>query len=402
MLAFLLVVTSTVCMADSQVQVHVAQGVSPGTLIFTWSTRSATQTTYVRIASGSTWQNYSGTTRDFKDSSNIWVIHSVSVALVPGSRYTYQVGCLVSGFSSSYSLQVPVDQAAVNFIVYGDLATADNGKSTWADIENVTKDLLIEGIIQTGDMAYDLCTNNSAQGDSFMDDLQPIAHYIPYMVCAGNHETTDNYYNYLQRFDMPGSKFYYTFTMGYVRFLALHTEAFLTETGMINDMMSFVYGVLNRSAADKAAYPWLIVYGHRPMYCSSKAKATACGPEASTIKGYLEALFKQYKVDLYVNGHVHNYQRTSPVYQGNVAVGGGLLGSTYVNPAATVYVTTGGPGADDTNSKIDWTNAPEWLVAGEEDYSFSVVNVFNTTHLYWQQLKSKNNVLTDSFWIIKT
>ena len=394
--------TSALCMAaDTQVQIHVAQGIIPGQIVFTWNTRNATPTTYVRVANGSVWQYYSGTTRDFKDGSNVWVIHAVTANLTTGVNYQYQVGCQVNGFSSSYSLLVPVDSASANFILFGDLATDADGAATWNDIEDMAKDYLVQTIIQVGDMAYDLCTSSSTVGDAFMATLQPIAHYVPYMVCAGNHETTDNYYNYLQRFDMPGTKYYYTFTVGYVRFLAIHTEAFLTELNVLNPMMTFILQVLNRSPADKAAYPWLVVYGHRPMYCSSKAKDNACGPEANTIKSYLEPLFHEFKVDLYVNGHVHNYQRTSPVYQGIPVTLGDAYSSTYINPSAPVYVTTGGPGSDGSNSKIDWTNAGEWLVAGEENFSFSVMNVYNKTHLYWEQILAKNNLVTDAFWLVK-
>ena len=164
--------------------------------------------------------------------------------------------------------------------------------------------------------------------------------------------------------------------------------------------MAFVYQTLNRSPADKAAYPWVIVYAHRPMYCvPSKSKPQTCGSEADTIKQSLESLFYQFKVDLYVNGHIHNYQRTCPVYQGKVM--NTATGNTYINPKATIYVTTGSAGTDSTNTNINLTNPPEWLITGDDSYSFSSLNVYNATHLHWQQIKSKNNNIIDDFWIIK-
>ena len=158
---------------------------------------------------------------------------------------------------------------------------------------------------------------------------------------------------------MPETKFYYTFTVGFVRFLAIHTEAFLTETSMLDSMMKFISQVLDRSLTDKANYPWLVAYGHRPMYCSSIAKATACGKEANIMKSYLEPLFHKFNVDLYVNGHVHNYQRTSPVYQGISVNSFDSSSSIYINPSATLYVTTGGPGSDGSNSKVDYAGASD-------------------------------------------
>jgi acid phosphatase type 7 len=380
---------------DPQVQIHVAVGQVPGFMTFTWSTRSATPTTYVRITTGSTWTNFAGTTRNFTDGSNSWVIHSASAQLSPNTVYQYQVGCIINGFSSSYSVQVPPDQAAANFLLFGDLATDANGANSWTDIAANAKNWLASSLIVAGDMAYDLSTSSSTVGDDFMTTLQPVVHYIPMQVAAGNHEATDNYYNYIQRFDMPNNKFWYTFTVGYVRFLAIHTEAFITEVDKLPDMLPYIQNVLNRSPADKQAYPWLVVFGHRPMYCCSDDKPTTCGTEANSIKQYLEDWFKNYNVDLYVNGHVHNYQRTAPVYKGQVT-------NTYTNPRSTIYVTTGGPGADKSDTNFDCNSTPSWLVASEDSYSFSVMNVYNKTHLYWQQIKTKNNNVVDSFWIIKT
>jgi hypothetical protein len=400
--AIALIVTSLVLAADVPEQIHVALTSNPGEIVFTWSTRSSTPTNDVKITQGSTSNYYSGTSRSFQDGPNVWTIHSAKVQLSPGQQYIYQVGCKTGTWSSSLSLNVPVDSLGMNYLIFGDLSTAADGAGTWADILNTAKSLNFQTVVLPGDMAYDLNTDNSVNGDNFMNSLQPISSYVPVMVAAGNHETKDNYYNYLTRFDMPNTKYYYTFTSGLVRFLAIHTEAFLTEVDMLPDMLPYIQGVLNRSPADRQKYPWMIVFGHRPMYCSSKAKADACGPEADTLKKYLESWFKQYKVDLFVNGHVHNYQRTAPVYQGQITSAFDDYSSTYINPASTIYVTTGGPGSDGSNSKVDWTNAPNWLIAGDNDFTFSLMNVYNSTHLYWEQLKSSNNAISDAFWIIKT
>jgi acid phosphatase type 7 len=392
---------ASICYAQVQQQVHVAQGTNAGTIIFSWSTRDSTPTTYVRIASGSQWALFSGEAAVFTDSTNIWYFHSVSVNLIPGNNYNYQVGCQVTGYSSTYNLLVPVDSDSANFIIYGDLATGQYGENTWADIVSVAKDLLTQTIIQVGDMAYNLDTNNSVNGDNFMTALEPLASYMPYMVCAGNHETSDNYYNYLQRFMMPGTKFYHTFTTGYVRFVAVHTEAFLTETYMLNSMLAFVKQTLNRSPDDKAKYPWVVVFGHRPMYCTCKASKETCTTEADTIKKSLEGLLYQYNVDLYVNGHIHNYQRTCPVYLGSAVGNCDPSNNVYINPRAPIYVTTGGPGADGTDTTFSFTNAPSYIMAGDDSYTFTLMNVFNSSHLYWEQYGSKKNTIKDSFWIIK-
>ncbi len=40
-----------------------------------------------------------------------------------------------------------------------------------------------------GDMAYDMDTDNGRYGDQYMNSIESIAAYIPYMTCPGNHES---------------------------------------------------------------------------------------------------------------------------------------------------------------------------------------------------------------------
>ena len=387
----------SVSLSQTQVQVHVFLGSSAGEITFVWSTRTATPTTVASVSYLSSSTLYQGTSSQFVDGSNSWYIHTVQASLNPGTAYTYQVGCTVTGLSGNYDLWVPVDSAEITFFMYGDLATEMNGGPSWKDIVGLGKRLGAQAIVQAGDMAYDLSSFSSTWGDAFMQDLQPMASYIPYQVCAGNHEAVDGYMNYLARFPTPGDRFYYTFTLGVVRFLAIHTEAFISETDKINAMMTFVKGVLNRSESDREKYPWMVVFGHRPIYCVSSSSKT-CSKQAASIAAYMENLMNQYKVDLYISGHVHNYQRTTPVYQGSVV--GPVAGNTFVNPTAPIYVVTGGPGASSDNDPVDMNNAPEWLLNANDQYSFSIITA-NATHLYWQQMLTDYETIFDDFWIIK-
>ena len=386
------------CLSQSQVQVHVSLGAIPGQVNFVWSTRQETPTSMVRITIDSSIIYFQGNASAFVDGNNIWSIHTVTASLTPGNSYIYQVGCSSTGFSSNFNLLVPVDSEPSNFFIYGDLSTEVEGRQSWKDIEQLVKIHNAQAIVQLGDMAYDLYTDSSKWGDLFMETLEPVASYIPYQVCAGNHESGDGYKNYLARFAMPGSKFYFTYTIGYVRFLAIHTEAFLSETDKLPDMMAYIQSVLNRSPSDRAKYPWMIVYGHRPMYCSSPDSTKTCGKQAASILAYMEGIMNEYEVDIYVSGHVHNYQRTTPIYQGNIV--GPNSQNTYINPTAPIYVVSGGAGGSAPNDPVSLKNTPEWLKAVEQEYSFSLLTV-NSTHLSWQQFLSSTETVFDTFTVIK-
>ena len=40
----------------------------------------------------------------------------------------------------------------------------------------------------SGDFAYNMDTENGRVGDAFMNQIQSVAAYLPYMTSVGNHE----------------------------------------------------------------------------------------------------------------------------------------------------------------------------------------------------------------------
>ena len=47
---------------------------------------------------------------------------------------------------------------------------------------------MYDAILHIGDFAYDMDQDNGRVGDEFMRNIEPIAAYLPYMTCPGNHE----------------------------------------------------------------------------------------------------------------------------------------------------------------------------------------------------------------------
>ena len=378
-------------------QIHLAIGPSSNNVTITWSTRKQSNCE-VRIWKLKNWEYHSCKSNLFSSNENSWWIHSAPINLEPGSFQVFEVGSRSEAFSNSIQIYVPPDQHDSTFLLFGDLCTYSYGGKTVEDMIEYSDLVKIDTIILLGDMAYDLNSNSSKVGDEFMTALEPLVSKIPLMVCAGNHDSRDSYYNYLLRFQMPAHKFYYTFTVGFVRFLAIHTEAFFAEQWMLYDMLQYINSILNRSEDDKSRYPWLIVFGHRPMYCSSVFTSLNCGKNSEIIRNYLEDLFFKYKVDLYINGHLHNYQRTSPVYKGKSLSSENF---EYKNPAATIYVSSGAAGAHHKNSNPNLKNPPDWFITGSSNYSFSIMRCFNKSHLEFKQIDRDGFGIIDRFFIIK-
>ena len=53
---------------------------------------------------------------------------------------------------------------------------------------------------------------------------------------------------------------------------------------------------------------WIIVYYHQPMYTSKTSHEGL-----ASLRDLYHSLFHEYGVDLVLQGHVHNYQRTYPL-----------------------------------------------------------------------------------------
>lgn len=55
-------------------------------------------------------------------------------------------------------------------------------------LQEETQRGMYDVILHVGDFAYDMHNQDAKVGDQFMRQLQPVAAYLPYMVCPGNHE----------------------------------------------------------------------------------------------------------------------------------------------------------------------------------------------------------------------
>lgn len=252
--------------------------------------------------------------------------------LTPDTTYCYQA--FVDGVARADAFQFKTAKPVGSTDVFHALVIGDSGDGAAAQsrvfsrIEARTFDLMLH----TGDIAYESGTYAEFRANVF-DVYRELFTKIPFFPSPGNHEyVTSDASPYRTLFQLPENvdrfadyRRYYSFDWGNAHFVALDANKPLTQVGAGGagkDMAQWL-------AADLAAstQQWKIVYFHHPAYSS--------GPHGSTsaVQAKLVPIFQAGGVDLVLNGHDHQYERTHPMWNNTQAAEG------------ITYVVTGGGGA---------------------------------------------------------
>merc|ERR1719253_1422086 len=163
------------------------------------------------------------------------------------------------------------------------------------------------------------------------------------MVSPGNHEFWFNFAAYKHRFTMPNSNGgdgwgHYSLDINGVHIAAINTESPVDVAFMSKAQVDWMAADL----ANSKNASWKIVYGHRPLYCSNHG-----GQDIPAGNKFLqlaaEKHFIEESVDLVLQGHVHDYERTLPIKNDQPT------SNDYTNPTAPVYVVNGAAGNRERN-----------------------------------------------------
>eukprot|EP00854_Cymbomonas_tetramitiformis_P013329 gene13329-15748_t len=213
--------------------------------------------------------------------------------------------------------------------------------------------------------------------NEYMNWIQNLTAVLPYMVSPGNHESEchspacivelrfnalRNFSAFNKRWHMPSQEsggvlnMWYSYNYGAVHFVSINTEtdfpgAEETDTG--DSHLKFMPAghfapngtylkwleadlkAANESRANGGPN-WIIVGGHRPH---------------GVVKACCAAMFEKYGVDMYFNGHAHNYVRSLP--SNGVTVERHHKLNHYHNAQGTVWITSGAAGSDETTYVVD-------------------------------------------------
>ncbi|CAG4992567.1 unnamed protein product [Colias eurytheme] len=393
-------------------QVHIAFGEKSNDIVVTWTTFNNTHESRVQYGQGIMDQEAVGTRTRFTDGGPLkrfmW-IHRVTLKdLKFDTRYEYHAGSTY-GWSELFSFKTPPEgeKWVVRAAIYGDMGNKNAHSLSY--LQDEAQRDHFDVILHVGDFAYDMDTDNALVGDEFMRQIQPLAATVPYMTCPGNHEAAYNFSNYRNRFSMPGHEsLFYSFDLGPVHFISISTEFYyFLEFGLklVAEQFDWLQRDLEmaNTAENRSKRPWIIVYGHRPMYCSNSGDDCWNNylPNRVGLPAYgfgLEPLLKDYGVDVVIWAHEHSYERTWPLYDQKVYNG---TTHPYVNPRAPVHIITGSAGCQEDTDGFK-PHPAEWSAFRSSDYGYTRFKAYNNTHIYFEQVDvDLKGQVVDSVWIVK-
>lgn len=398
--------------------VHIAYGDDVSKMIITWSTinDSASIVQYGESVKNLTLAQKGNSTKFTEaggKSTRSQFIHRVDLEnLKPNTIYFYIVGSPLGWSSTFHFRTMPAGEDwSPSLAIFGDMGSI-NAQSIPRLVSDASLGMY-DAILHVGDFAYDLISDDGRVGDRFMEQIEPLASSLPYMTCVGNHENYFNFSKYRSIFNMPNDnrKMYYSFNMGPIHFVSISTEFFYFPHfgfDQIEDQYEWVKNDLTdaNKPENRQKRPWIITFGHRPMYCSnndnddctSNESLVRVGVHAMGVHGY-EDLFHQFGVDVAIWAHEHSYERLWPVY--NLKVMNGSYEEPYTNPGGITHVITGSAGCSEGHENFE-TNPPAWSAYRNSDYGFTRMRALNKTHLYFEQVSDEQNGrILDSFTLIR-
>lgn len=192
-----------------------------------------------------------------------------------------------------------------NIAAVGDWGCNSDTDKTVNSIRNQQPEL----ILGLGDYSY------KSSADCWLDAIQPIydsnnPNANNMQISIGNHEdsSSEDLSAYINAFKLT-KQFgqVYSFNFNNVHFLSMATEISYSTSSSQN---AFVRQDL-AAASQNQNIDWIIVYFHKPMY-SSPSSCSSCSGESS-LRDIYHPLFDQFGVDLVLEGHTHDYQRSFPI-----------------------------------------------------------------------------------------
>jgi K319L-like, PKD domain/Bacterial Ig domain/Calcineurin-like phosphoesterase len=279
-----------------------------------------------------------------------------------------------------------------NFGAAGDWGCTSNTDATLANMNGKGP----ERVFGLGDYSY------ASTGSCFFTKIDGSGLTGKTKIAIGNHEDDDSegFSGYMSHFSQ--SQTYFSYNHENVHILVIDTDRNSYASG--SAQRNFVQNDLQQ-ASTNPTIKWIIVYLHKPMYTSpNTCGSSSCsntGSENTNIRNGFGPMFDQFGVDLVLQGHVHNYQRTFTLKYDPVSPSSPTITSnnpnTYTEGNGAVYavVGTGGVNFHGLSGKASFTSSQQDDFFGQLD----IKSTNNGNTLEGKFYRNGNNEVLDSFSI---
>jgi Calcineurin-like phosphoesterase. len=185
------------------------------------------------------------------------------------------------------------DDKSFNFAAAGDFGCSTNAQNTVESIVQREPEL----VLPLGDLSY------HSSADCWFDITSPLKGKM--MVTLGYHDTQDGaakMNQYINSFQL--NKPYYSYDYKKVHFLIMASQSDYNEG---SDQYNFVVQDLEKASQNKDI-EWTVVTSYGPFYTSPSTHKAE-----KDLRDIYHPIFEKYNVDLVLQAHNHNYQRTYPI-----------------------------------------------------------------------------------------
>ena len=262
-----------------------------------------------------------------------------------------------------------------NFVAAGDFGCTSETNSTVAAMVKKNPEI----VLALGDLSYERSPN------CWFNSISPINSSGKVKISFGDHDMSNElfkYNTYLKHFNL--TKPYYSFNYHNVHFLAMATaKNKIIPYDVKSQQYEFVRNDL-KLARENKSIDWIIVYSFKPFYSSNSTH-----PGLEELRDFYHPLFDANDVDLVLQAHNHNYQRTYPITFNNPSPKSPTVSDkqihNFYNPKAPIFVTVGTGGA------------PLYNFSSQRPYITSQLAQYGFLNVDIEKLQ-KTNTLTGTFY----
>jgi calcineurin-like phosphoesterase family protein len=241
---------------------------------------------------------------------------------------------LILFISQTDSTQSSAISTQFNIAAVGDWACNNDTRSTVKNIVTEKPEL----VLALGDLSY------QRDPDCWFDIISPIDNITT--IARGDHDNDHRMNSYKEHFNMTSE--FYSFNRERIHFLVMSTE---TPYELNSEQYKFVTNDLENASTDSNIL-WIVVAYHQPAY-TSPTNCKGCSPRVM-LRDVYHPIFDMYGVDLVLQAHDHNYERSYPILYNKEDSGNPLIVNENKNnynystssPHGIIFATVGTGGGE--------------------------------------------------------